>query len=289
MNLRHGAFNSASSRLPGRLSGMTSGAVLVSSDSNRRSRLKVNRASRSVQTDRSMTTECTLREDDEPLRVGGLELEIERRGRGTPCCCSMARKRWSSRRPSSTNSPGTTRCSSRPARLRRAPSGRTGSAARRHRLHLSRPGRKARAGQGAGDRLLASAAGSRRDGRQGRLASFPGWCWSTLRRQDRRARGSRHRGYLAAAPEEGDGAQMVRSGQGQARFPSMSEREADHRRAQRQILRALLLGALHAQSEAEAGSIASRCPTLFVWGENDGIVTPDYGRAYRRMIRARGW
>jgi pimeloyl-ACP methyl ester carboxylesterase len=27
-----------------------------------------------------------------------------------------------------------------------------------------------------------------------------------------------------------------------------------------------------------------RVPTLFVWGENDGIVTPDYGRAYSRMI-----
>lgn len=27
-----------------------------------------------------------------------------------------------------------------------------------------------------------------------------------------------------------------------------------------------------------------RVPTLFVWGENDGIVTPDYGRAYSRMV-----
>ena len=27
-----------------------------------------------------------------------------------------------------------------------------------------------------------------------------------------------------------------------------------------------------------------RVPTLFVWGENDGIVTPDYGRAYSSMI-----
>jgi pimeloyl-ACP methyl ester carboxylesterase len=27
-----------------------------------------------------------------------------------------------------------------------------------------------------------------------------------------------------------------------------------------------------------------RLPTLFVWGENDGIVTPDYGKAYSRMI-----
>ena len=27
-----------------------------------------------------------------------------------------------------------------------------------------------------------------------------------------------------------------------------------------------------------------RVPTLFVWGENDGIVTPDYGRAFSRMI-----
>ena len=27
-----------------------------------------------------------------------------------------------------------------------------------------------------------------------------------------------------------------------------------------------------------------RLPTLFVWGENDGIVTPDYGKAYSRLI-----
>jgi pimeloyl-ACP methyl ester carboxylesterase len=27
-----------------------------------------------------------------------------------------------------------------------------------------------------------------------------------------------------------------------------------------------------------------RVPTLFVWGANDGIVSPDYGRAYSRMI-----
>jgi pimeloyl-ACP methyl ester carboxylesterase len=27
-----------------------------------------------------------------------------------------------------------------------------------------------------------------------------------------------------------------------------------------------------------------RLPTLFVWGANDGIVSPDYGRAYSRMI-----
>jgi pimeloyl-ACP methyl ester carboxylesterase len=27
-----------------------------------------------------------------------------------------------------------------------------------------------------------------------------------------------------------------------------------------------------------------RVPTLFVWGENDGIVTPGYGEAYSRMI-----
>jgi pimeloyl-ACP methyl ester carboxylesterase len=27
-----------------------------------------------------------------------------------------------------------------------------------------------------------------------------------------------------------------------------------------------------------------RVPTLFVWGENDGIVTPAYGRAYRDLI-----
>jgi pimeloyl-ACP methyl ester carboxylesterase len=27
-----------------------------------------------------------------------------------------------------------------------------------------------------------------------------------------------------------------------------------------------------------------RMPTLFVWGQNDGIVTPDYGKAYSRMI-----
>jgi pimeloyl-ACP methyl ester carboxylesterase len=27
-----------------------------------------------------------------------------------------------------------------------------------------------------------------------------------------------------------------------------------------------------------------RVPTLFVWGEHDGIVTPDYGRAFSRMI-----
>jgi pimeloyl-ACP methyl ester carboxylesterase len=27
-----------------------------------------------------------------------------------------------------------------------------------------------------------------------------------------------------------------------------------------------------------------RMPTLFVWGENDGIVTPDYGKAYSRLI-----
>jgi pimeloyl-ACP methyl ester carboxylesterase len=27
-----------------------------------------------------------------------------------------------------------------------------------------------------------------------------------------------------------------------------------------------------------------RVPTLFVWGENDGIVTPDYGRAFCAMV-----
>jgi pimeloyl-ACP methyl ester carboxylesterase len=27
-----------------------------------------------------------------------------------------------------------------------------------------------------------------------------------------------------------------------------------------------------------------RVPTLFIWGEQDGIVTPDYGRAYSRLI-----
>ena len=27
-----------------------------------------------------------------------------------------------------------------------------------------------------------------------------------------------------------------------------------------------------------------RVPTLFVWGEHDGIVTPDYGKAFSRMI-----
>jgi len=27
-----------------------------------------------------------------------------------------------------------------------------------------------------------------------------------------------------------------------------------------------------------------RVPTLFVWGANDGIVTPDYGRAFCRMV-----
>ena len=31
-----------------------------------------------------------------------------------------------------------------------------------------------------------------------------------------------------------------------------------------------------------------RVPTLFVWGENDGIVTPDYGRAYSRMVPGAG-
>lgn len=27
-----------------------------------------------------------------------------------------------------------------------------------------------------------------------------------------------------------------------------------------------------------------KCPTLFVWGEEDGIVTPDYGRAYAALV-----
>jgi pimeloyl-ACP methyl ester carboxylesterase len=27
-----------------------------------------------------------------------------------------------------------------------------------------------------------------------------------------------------------------------------------------------------------------KVPTLLVWGENDGIVTPDYGAAYRDLI-----
>jgi len=31
-----------------------------------------------------------------------------------------------------------------------------------------------------------------------------------------------------------------------------------------------------------------RVPTLFVWGENHGIVTPDYGRAYSRMVPGAG-
>jgi pimeloyl-ACP methyl ester carboxylesterase len=32
-----------------------------------------------------------------------------------------------------------------------------------------------------------------------------------------------------------------------------------------------------------------RVPTLFVWGEHDGIVTPDYGRAYSRLIPGAGF
>jgi pimeloyl-ACP methyl ester carboxylesterase len=31
-----------------------------------------------------------------------------------------------------------------------------------------------------------------------------------------------------------------------------------------------------------------RVPSLFIWGENDGIVTPDYGRAYSRMVPGAG-
>jgi pimeloyl-ACP methyl ester carboxylesterase len=31
-----------------------------------------------------------------------------------------------------------------------------------------------------------------------------------------------------------------------------------------------------------------RVPTLFVWGEDDGIVTPDYGRAFSRLIPGAG-
>jgi pimeloyl-ACP methyl ester carboxylesterase len=27
-----------------------------------------------------------------------------------------------------------------------------------------------------------------------------------------------------------------------------------------------------------------KAPTLLLWGESDGIVTPDYGRAYSRLI-----
>jgi pimeloyl-ACP methyl ester carboxylesterase len=27
-----------------------------------------------------------------------------------------------------------------------------------------------------------------------------------------------------------------------------------------------------------------KVPTLLVWGENDGLVTPDYGRAYSELI-----
>jgi pimeloyl-ACP methyl ester carboxylesterase len=32
-----------------------------------------------------------------------------------------------------------------------------------------------------------------------------------------------------------------------------------------------------------------RVPTLFVWGEDDGIVTPDYGRAFSRLIPGAGF
>jgi len=27
-----------------------------------------------------------------------------------------------------------------------------------------------------------------------------------------------------------------------------------------------------------------KVPTLLLWGESDGVVTPDYGRAYSRLI-----
>jgi pimeloyl-ACP methyl ester carboxylesterase len=27
-----------------------------------------------------------------------------------------------------------------------------------------------------------------------------------------------------------------------------------------------------------------KVPTLFIWGENDGIITPDYGRAYQQLV-----
>ena len=31
-----------------------------------------------------------------------------------------------------------------------------------------------------------------------------------------------------------------------------------------------------------------KVPTLLIWGENDGIVTPQYGEAYRKLIPERG-
>ena len=143
----------------------------------------------------------------------------------------------------------------------------------------------ARAEERSRHRLLVRRLDRRRDGDQGRRLHLEAGAGRSLRHQDRQADRARNRGRLAAQPRRGDGAA---SGTTPPKASATSSRCRKTRsrswRATARASRASAGSPTCTIPSSSTGCTASRCRRLLIWGENDGIVTPQYGEAYRKLI-----
>ena len=226
-----------------------------------------------------------FQKDDELLKVSGLELEVERRGRGQPLLVLYGEEALELEAPVLTElakdyeliipSPPGFGTSERPDWIK------SPDDIAYIYLDLIDPWAYAKCRRSA----FRSAAGSRWKWRPRTTASVRSWCW-------RAPMASRSAG-LPIAIFRTPGTSIPRrrrssSGSIRKKANAISVRcrsaePAVVARNNRSFSRFCWDPCLH-NPKLKRRLHRVRVPTLFVWGEHDGIVTPDYGKAFSRMI-----
>ena len=114
-----------------------------------------------------------------------------------------------------------------------------------------------------------------------------------LRRQARRPAGARHRRHLDAASGRGAQAQVARPGQGQARFPVDAGRDARVVARNVESFARFCWDPYMHNPKLRHRLHRIKVPTLLVWGDKDGIVTPalrqSLRQAHSRRAVSRPW
>ena len=219
------------------------------------------------------------------LHLGGVDLEVVRRGSGPPML--LLHGVQTSPRCAVSRPPRPARGDHRALAPRLRPFGAAGRLRHglRPRAPLSRPARDAAARQGDAGRAVVRRLARRRDRGEMRPSPRPARPRGRARHQGQRPRDARHprRVQYRARPRS-----RRRSWHDPATwapdFDAMSDEAARRPRAELGGALPLRLAPVHVQPAAQALAGRIAVPTLVLWGASDGIVTPAYGRAYSGLI-----
>ena len=153
----------------------------------------------------------------------------------------------------------------------------------RPRPPLSRRARGAAARQGDARRAVVRRL-ARRGGRgEVRPSPRPARPRGRARHQGQRPRDARHPGRVQHLAPGGAAAELARSrGVGAGLRRDVGRRARRPRQELGDALSLRLASRTCTTRSSGAGCAASRVPTLVLWGESDGIVSPSYGQAYSR-------